>query len=105
MVSPPPKEGCGIWVHRRRERVSCVLDLDFDDDIEPVSVDDVAKSDPLVFPGIEPSDSIQRHGDPRAGRFSEVLQLATFSALARSQIARIDCAVSDVGGVPWYSTI
>ena len=40
------------------------LDVDFDQEIDPVSVDDVAKNDPLVFPGTEPPDSLQRHVDP-----------------------------------------
>jgi hypothetical protein len=40
------------------------LDLHFDANLEPVSVDNVAKSDPLVLPGIEPPDSIQSHVDP-----------------------------------------
>ena len=35
----------------------------FDADIPYVSIDQLAKTDPLVFPGIEPPDSIERHVD------------------------------------------
>jgi len=40
------------------------LNAEFEADIPYVSIDQLAKTDPLVFPGIEPPDSIQRHVDP-----------------------------------------
>jgi phospholipase/lecithinase/hemolysin len=39
------------------------LNRKFDADILPVSLNQIAKKDPLVLPGIEPPDSIQRHVD------------------------------------------
>jgi phospholipase/lecithinase/hemolysin len=40
------------------------LNRGFDANIPYVSIDHLANTDPLVFPGIEPPDSIQRHVDP-----------------------------------------
>lgn len=49
------------------------LDRKFDTEIPPLNVKKVAASDPLVFPGIEPPDSLGRHVDPDTGRAMQAL--------------------------------
>jgi hypothetical protein len=39
------------------------LNRKFDADLLAISLNQIAKTDPLVLPGIEPPDSIQRHVD------------------------------------------
>jgi lysophospholipase L1-like esterase len=49
------------------------LDRNFDAEIQTVDVEKVAASDPLVFPGIEPPDSLERHVDPDTGKAMQAL--------------------------------
>jgi len=49
------------------------LDRNFDAEIPTVDVEKVAASDPLVSPGIEPPDSLERHVDPDTGKAMQAL--------------------------------